>query len=75
MTKPPLGIMPRHLFEEFRSELSSPVEFYSHDFERWINLNLTIARYLKAKLSIQFSWLCERNTIRYWRLYNSINLN
>lgn len=74
MKKPPLGIPPRFIIDEFRRECRSPIHLLSFDFARWMELKKVIKRYDNAGLLLKREWIEEDIDIEF-KLYHWGNRN
>jgi len=72
--RPPLGIMPRYLYEETRNYLDRR-ELYAYDLSRFIMMKAAIERYIAADKEVPGEWLKELKEVVDNRLYCSKNLN
>jgi hypothetical protein len=76
MTKrPPIGIPPKWITEEFRNAIHDPFQITLFDFKRFLAIKHAIERYHKAGMLVPQDWAFEDAEIRYTRLYSSIAKN
>lgn len=61
--RPPLGLMPRWLYEEKRGELDSPVDMMAFDVMRLYAIKGAVKRYAEADKEVPEAWLHELNDI------------
>ncbi len=72
MTEPPLGLMPRYLYEEHRNDFTDINAKMWFDVLRYVQIHEAITRYIESDKSIPDEWFVEILHIRHNRLYHTI---
>jgi len=75
LPRPPLGLMPRWLYEEKRNELDTPVEMMCADMVRLFAIKGAVKRYTDVSKEVPDVWLHELKDVIDHRLYSSMFQN